>query len=135
MWDSKSGSHCWSCKQRKRLCKKKLSWNLHKSQEISKMDQAYHREKRKIITDHKLKYVDYTWAAFNQINVTTLWDSKSGIHCWSCKQRRINYLSIYSFMSHGGFTARNMLKCKEKKELRVSFKTVQDQIRENWSMI
>ena len=43
----------------------------------------------------------------------------------------IIYLSIYSFMSHGGFSARNMLKCKEKRELRVLFKTVQDQIREN----
>ena len=35
-------------------------------------------------------------------------------------------------MSHGGYTARNMLKCKEKRELRVLFKTVQGQIRENW---
>ena len=35
-------------------------------------------------------------------------------------------------MSHGCFTARNMLKCKEKRELRVLFKTVQGQIRENW---
>ena len=41
------------------------------------------------------------------------------------------YLSIWSFMSHGRFTARNMLKYKEKRELRVLFKTVQDQIREN----
>ena len=43
----------------------------------------------------------------------------------------IIYLTIWSFMSHGCFTARNMLKCKEKRELRVLFKTVQDQIREN----
>ena len=43
----------------------------------------------------------------------------------------IIYLSIWYFMSHGCFTARNMLKCKEKRELRVLFKTVQDQIREN----
>jgi hypothetical protein len=28
--------------------------------------------------------------------------------------------------------AGSMLKCKEKRELRVLFKTVQDQIRENW---
>ena len=43
----------------------------------------------------------------------------------------IIYLSIWYFMSHGCFTARNMLKCKEKRELRVLFKTLQDQIREN----
>ena len=43
----------------------------------------------------------------------------------------IIYLSIWYSMSHGCFTARNMLKCKEKRELRVLFKTVQDQIRKN----
>ena len=43
----------------------------------------------------------------------------------------IIYLSIWSFMSHGCFTARSMLKCKENRELRVLFKTAQDQIREN----
>ena len=44
----------------------------------------------------------------------------------------IIYLSIWYFMSHGCFTARIMLKCKEKRELRVLSRTVQDQIRENW---
>ena len=44
----------------------------------------------------------------------------------------ILYLSIWSLMSHACFIARNMLKCKEKRELRVWSKTVQDQIRENW---
>ena len=43
----------------------------------------------------------------------------------------IIYLSIWYFMSHACFTARNMLKCKEKRELRVLFKAVQKQIREN----
>ena len=36
----------------------------------------------------------------------------------------ISYLSIWSFMSHGCFTATNMSKFNEKRELRVWFKKV-----------
>ena len=41
MCDLKSGCPCGSCKQRKRLF-----WNLHKSQEIPKMDQRYHKKRK-----------------------------------------------------------------------------------------
>ena len=65
MQDSKPGCHCGSCKQRKRMCKKKLSWNLHTSQEIPKVDQVYHKEKRKMLQ----KIMSYQYTCVNQIYV------------------------------------------------------------------